>query len=688
MRIVQLLSTIAQGDAVSNDARALQRLLRRWDRETAIYAEHIGLGLPEGLAKKAERLPRLREEDVLIYHMSIGSDLSLRVEEMNCRKVMIYHNITPPEHFSRYSEYTAYYCEKGRRELRRMKDCFDYCIADSDFNRQDLRQAGYICPIDVCPIFIPFDDYAAAADERVLRKYGDGRSNFLFVGRIAPNKKQEDAIAAFAAYQRLYDADARLILAGNGDGMEKYRKRLWNYARALGVRNVTFTGHIPFAELLALYRTASVFLCQSEHEGFCVPLAEAMYFDVPIVAYAAGAVPETLGGCGIVLREKTPELTAGVLHRLVTDAALRATVIENQRERLRDFAEETVAQRFAALFEGFLRRSPERKKHVVQILPALTRYDALGRGVLALREVLAGLNVRESIWTRNCPEDRIRDAVHCSPDAPALTAEDAAVFHLGVDMEMAEDFLALPCRKILFCHESPVRSRQTEKLVRAAELCLADTEAVAARLRDMGAENTRVLPWLSMASDCIGEADGYTLRKYGDGRSNVLFAGDMVPEERVEDVICAFSLYRRTFDPEARLLLMGSDASAPGYVKKLRLWTEKLGEENVCFTGELSRGERIAIYRTASVFLSLSEREGFAVPVLEAMRLGVPVAVRGGELLPDASAETAAAAIWALVSRDSLRAAVLEKQLRQLDALAPEHVMHQATVLFEEVLHG
>lgn len=688
MRIVQLLSTIAPGDAVSNDARALQRLLRRWDRGTEIYAENIGHGLPAGLAKKAEKLPRLREDDVLIYHMSIGSDLSLLVEEMSCRKVMIYHNITPPEHFARYSEFTAYYCEKGRRELRRMKDCFDYCIADSDFNRQDLRQAGYTCPIDVCPIFIPFDDYAAAADERTLHKYGDGRTNFLFVGRIAPNKKQEDVIAAFAAYQRRYDADARLILAGNPDGMERYKKRLWAYARAIGVRNVSFTGHIPFAELLAHYRTASVFLCQSEHEGFCVPLTEAMYFDVPIVAYAAAAVPETLGGSGIVLEEKTPELTAAVLHRLVTDEGLRAAVIENQRERLGDFAGEKVAQRFAALFEAFLERAPHRKKHVVQLLPALTRQDALGRSVLKLREILAGLDCRESIWTWNCPEDRLRDGVHCSQNAPALTAEDVAVFHAGAGMEMAGAFLALPCRKILFCHEGTERCRQMEKLVAAAELCLADTAGVAEGLRKLGAKNTVVLPLLSLASDCAGEADAYTLRKYGDGRCNVLFAGDMLPQERVESVIRAFSLYRRRFDPAARLILAGSDAKAPGYVKKLRLLAAELGEENVVFTGALSRGEGLALYKTASVFLSLSEREGFALPTLEAMSMGVPVAVGGGELIPEATAESAAAAIRALMSVEELRAAVLEQQRQYLDELAPEAVTRRAAGLFGEVLHG
>ena len=155
---------------------------------------------------------------------------------------------------------------------------------------------GYTCPIDVCPILIPFSDYEKEPDRRVLRRYkGDGKTNLLFVGRIAPNKKQENVIRAFYFYHKYYSPDSRLFLVGSWSGMESYYERLCDYVKALGIaEHVVFTGHIRFDEILAYYHLADVFLCMSEHEGFCVPLVEAMYFHVPIVAYSCAAVPDTL----------------------------------------------------------------------------------------------------------------------------------------------------------------------------------------------------------------------------------------------------------------------------------------------------------------------------------------------------------------------------------------------------------
>ena len=354
MRIVQLMPTIVPGDAVSNDALALCRLLRRWDANSRIYAERSLPGLPEGMVKDARQLPSLGEEDVLIYHMSIGSPVSLRIDELRCRKVMVYHNITPPRYFAPYSaEYTRA-CREGYAELERMREWFDYAIADSDFNRQGLRQAGYTCPIDVCPVLVPLEDYAAPADERTLKKYGDGRTNILFVGRVAPNKKFEDVVRAFACYRERFDPTARLILAGADDALPAYTNRLRAYIARLGGEGIELTGKVAFEELLALYRTAHVFLCMSEHEGFCVPLAEAMYFDVPIVARAATAVPDTLGGSGVLLPDGDAERAAEAMDGLRRDGAYREEVLRGQRLRLRDFAWDRIFGQDRALFAEVL----------------------------------------------------------------------------------------------------------------------------------------------------------------------------------------------------------------------------------------------------------------------------------------------------------------------------------------------
>ena len=201
---------------------------------------------------------------------------------------------------------------------------------------------GYRCPIDVCPVVIPYGDYDAEPDRGTMeRMRADARRNLLFVGRISPNKKQEDVIRAFACYRRRYDRESRLTLIGSAGGTENYLESLKAYARKLGLEDsVVFPGHIRFDEILAYYRTADVFVCMSEHEGFCVPLIEAMYFGVPIAAYGAAAVPDTLGGGGLLLDSKDPGLAAAAIRRIVTDGALRRRIRREQEKVLRRFSQE------------------------------------------------------------------------------------------------------------------------------------------------------------------------------------------------------------------------------------------------------------------------------------------------------------------------------------------------------------
>jgi glycosyltransferase involved in cell wall biosynthesis len=172
-----------------------------------------------------------------------------------------------------------------------------------------------------------------------MERMNDGRHNILFVGRISPNKKQEDVIRAFCCYRKEYDPESRLILIGSAGSMENYLEALKDYVRQLGLEeSVVFPGHIRFAEILAYYRTADVFLCMSEHEGFCVPLVEAMYFGVPIAAYAAAAVPDTLGNGGLLLDSKEPAYAAAAMDRIIRDEGLRALIRKGQEAVLARFS--------------------------------------------------------------------------------------------------------------------------------------------------------------------------------------------------------------------------------------------------------------------------------------------------------------------------------------------------------------
>lgn len=355
MKIIQLLTTVSYGDAVSNDTIALYHTLKNHGYSTGIYAENIDSRLPKNLVKKVDELPKLTQEDIIIYHMSTGTDLNFKLPEYHAKKIMIYHNITPYHFFDGYNLGAYELCKKGYEGLKFLSDKVDYCLAVSEYNKRDLIEAGYKCRIDVLPILIPFSDYEKKASDKIVNRYGGGDyTNILFTGRIAPNKKQENVILAFYHYQKYYNENARLFLVGNYSGMEKYYNQLQEYTKKLGVRNVYFTGHIKFDEILAYYKIADVFLSMSEHEGFCVPLVEAMFFDVPVIAYNTSAIASTLGGAALLLQDNNPLETAGAIDYLMKHDEVRGQIVKNQKERLQDFAHDKIEKQFLDYLKGFM----------------------------------------------------------------------------------------------------------------------------------------------------------------------------------------------------------------------------------------------------------------------------------------------------------------------------------------------
>lgn len=355
MRIIQLLTTVSYGDAVSNDVLALHETMCKKGYEASIYAENVDPRLPSGLVRRIKRMPKLQDDDVILYHLSTGTDLNYKLPKYKGRKILVYHNVTPCEFFADYSPHAWKLCKKGQEGLRYLADKVEYCIADSQYNKQDLIAAGYKCKIDVLPILIPFSDYDKTPNEKILRRYkNDKYVNILFTGRIAPNKKQEDIIKAFYMYQKYYNQKARLFLVGSYNGMETYYHKLKNYVKELHLDNVYFTGHIKFDEILAYYNLSDLFLCMSEHEGFCVPLVEAMKFDLPVIAYDSSAIGDTLGGSGVLLKDKNPLEVAGMIHYLTTHPDVMETLKEEQRARLNDFSHDKIEEQFLQYMSEFL----------------------------------------------------------------------------------------------------------------------------------------------------------------------------------------------------------------------------------------------------------------------------------------------------------------------------------------------
>ena len=351
MKIVQVTESLALGDAVANDTVAIDGLLKKMGVCGGIYvtnSANIHKRYLHSIAEPINALPPLEPDDVLLFHHAIANNFCERIPALPCKKVLIYHNITPPHFFKGMHQGFYDACLRGLEQLSALKDVFDCCIADSAFNRENLLDIGFLCPIYICPVLIPFSDYEKEPNQDLIRKYTDGRTNLLFVGRVSPNKKQEDIIHTFAVYKKYYDPTARLFLVGS-DGVEAYDRCLREYVDTLGVPDVIFTGSVPLADILAYYSVADAFVCMSEHEGFCVPLIEAMYFDVPIVAYESSAIPYTLSDSGVLLHKKDYALAAGWLHRIVTDETVRSALLVEQRERLCDFSSEGVAAQMEAI---------------------------------------------------------------------------------------------------------------------------------------------------------------------------------------------------------------------------------------------------------------------------------------------------------------------------------------------------
>lgn len=346
-RADQILADIQFGDAVTDHAFALQKALRNLGYQSEIFAEHIH----PALAGRARPISAFHPGELVIHHFAIGSGLNERIKEIkDCKKVLIYHNITPPHFFEGYNLHSQTLCVQALQQLETLKDCYHLCIGVSEYNCEQLRNMGFL---NVCalPILYDFQHLPQEGDPAMMKALDTGTANILFLGRIAPNKKQEDVIKAFYLFQRIRP-DSRLLLAGGYQGMEKYLNELISLSSLLGIADkVSFLGKVSYETMTALYKRADLLLSMSEHEGFCVPLLEAMYFDLPVLAYVSSAIPETLGGGGVLFYEKNYPLVAEMMERMVTDQALRQDIISAQRERLKELDEAVICKKFEAIIK-------------------------------------------------------------------------------------------------------------------------------------------------------------------------------------------------------------------------------------------------------------------------------------------------------------------------------------------------
>ncbi len=329
MRVHQMVASLTYGDAIGDEALHIQALLRGRGFESDIFAESTD-SLMSARARELEEYPPLASpDDVLILHFSIGSKAAALAEGLPDKLILVYHNITPPHWFAPYDLKIARQCSRGRTELARLRKRASLALGVSEYNRRELRDLGFESTA-VLPLLFDPERLAAPPHPVVLEMFDDDRTNFLFVGRVTPNKRFEDLIRIVKIYQRSIDRKCRLLCVGQWRDVERYYERLIGLADDLELGGLEFPGHVTTEELVAFYEVADVFLCMSEHEGFCAPLLESFQMGVPVIAYDAGAVSETLGGAGILVREKKFDEIAELAGLLVTDEGLCERVVAGQ----------------------------------------------------------------------------------------------------------------------------------------------------------------------------------------------------------------------------------------------------------------------------------------------------------------------------------------------------------------------
>lgn len=354
MIIHQWIPAAHRGDAVGDNARVMRGLLRDWGHDSDIFALSIDDDLRGDVQPWDDAQARCA--DVTIFHFAIPSPMTAAFRTLPGARVLHYHNVTPAHFFAEYDPGICRLASLGRQELETLAAHTDLALGVSTYNREELDALGFprtaVLPIVVDPGRLRSAPPVPSL-EALLQ---DGLANILFVGRIAPNKRIEDHIRLAEHYKRYVDTQYRFIFVGNDRAVPRYTatvQALIAEYRMLPDR-FWFTGPVPEDELATYYRHAHAYVSLSEHEGFCVPLVEAMAMDVPVLAYGAAAVPETMGGAGVCFSPKDLELAAEWLGALVYDQPLREHVLAGQRRRAADFGRDRLEPQLRTLLSELM----------------------------------------------------------------------------------------------------------------------------------------------------------------------------------------------------------------------------------------------------------------------------------------------------------------------------------------------
>ncbi|MCP4219450.1 MAG: glycosyltransferase family 4 protein [bacterium] len=338
MKIHQFLTSYSYGDAIGNEVLEIRNFLESQGHESKIFAQFYHPKYADQIINYLEYDRYADPDNIIIYHFSIGSAITKKFLRAPDKKVIIYHNITPHHFFLDFHRVLAKSCYKGRVELKALLGKIDMALGDSVYNEDELKEVGFT-NTGVLPLVMNFSKFDQPVVPVLKELFDDGKRNILYVGRISPNKKIEDVIKAFHVYHKYFNPDSRLFIVGESRGFERYASSLHNLVLKLDMKNVHFTGHIPDEELISYFKLAHLYLHMSEHEGFCAPVPESFYLGIPVIAYNAGAVKETMNKGGLLVNRKDFASIAALIDQVLTDDNLKNKVLASQKEALKKYAQ-------------------------------------------------------------------------------------------------------------------------------------------------------------------------------------------------------------------------------------------------------------------------------------------------------------------------------------------------------------
>ncbi len=628
----QFHPSCASGDGITNGMFLTQKILRRLGYQSEIYCENIPPEL-EPVVHHASKLED-RPGDLLLFHHSLGYRNLHWLKRVAARKVLVYHNITPdfllPEGDLRELS------RLGRNQLQEVRSLFEASIGDSEENAQELEALGYR-DVRVLPLLVDLDRSGAHPPNRGLVNSLQDSVNILFVGRIAENKRQADLLDCFNLYHRHFEPRARLHLVGSTTS-RGYLSAIRRKVSELDLESVvSLPGKVSEEDLAAYYQVADVYLSLSEHEGFGMPLIEAMAMGVPVVAHASTSIPWTVGSGGLLLQTRDPEYVAATLDMVVLNPGLRRAMRRGARRSLGRFESAALEHDLSRLLHELSGRGVEE----TPVLPSMTgSWRVEGPFDSSYSLAIVNRNVAIALSEAGLPAGLL--STEGGGDFPPDAAFVAANPTIGELVETGRDALHQDVT-LRFCY--PPRTEGMQGLVRA--------------IHSYGWEETgfpqRYVNWFNQRLDLVTVLSTTVKKVLMDAGVKVPVAvvgagtdhlpGSVDEQRRPGQGPFRFLHVSSCFPRKAPDVLLEawgraftSDDAAVLLIKTFPNPHHSIEADVLAFRAKFPRAAPVEIvnadvddealsrmYQAADAYVGAGRGEGYGLPLAEAMRHGLPV---------------------------------------------------------------